>query len=172
MVSQNVTRKWESVYGTKKKKQKKKEGSAPINWANIDANIPIVSNTKTTSKQKGSKNNDVSQKNANHSSGCWYPHPCSLRCLLLGETWACGQATITQAKKTKRNFPILSLWYNFVPTRFSKNSYLPIIASGISAARIYCVHMLLLPFARVEMTHGATLGPELMTSLISFWTQF
>jgi hypothetical protein len=27
--------------------------------------------------------------------------------------------------------------------------------------------MLLLPFARVEMTHGATHGPELMTSLVS-----
>jgi hypothetical protein len=41
MVSQKVTRKWDSVYGKKKKKKKKKEGSAPINWANIDANIPL-----------------------------------------------------------------------------------------------------------------------------------
>jgi hypothetical protein len=85
----------------------------------------------------------------------------------LGETWACGQATINKAKKTEEKFsgprgrPV-----------FEKQLCLPTIASGISAAWIYCVHMLLLPFGWVEMTHGATHAPELMTSLISFVTQF
>jgi hypothetical protein len=55
---------------------------------------------------------------------------------------------------------------------FEKQLCLPTIASGISAAWIYCVPLLLLPFARVEMTHGATHGPELMTSLVSFVDSF
>jgi hypothetical protein len=39
----------------KKKKKKKKEGSAPINWANIDANIPTVSYRKDAQKKKAAK---------------------------------------------------------------------------------------------------------------------
>jgi hypothetical protein len=81
-VSQKVTRKWDSVYEKKKKKKKKKKEKRRVS----SANIPSVSNRKTTPKKKGSKNNYVA-KNANHSSGCWYPHPCPLR-WLLGETWA------------------------------------------------------------------------------------
>jgi hypothetical protein len=66
MVSQNVTWQWDSVYEKKKKKKRKKkrkrESRVSSNRANIDANIPTVCNIKTTSKQKGSKNDYVAKK--------------------------------------------------------------------------------------------------------------
>jgi hypothetical protein len=57
MVSQNVTWQWDSVYGKKKKNQKekkerKKESRVSSTWANIDAYIPTVSNTKTKTPKK------------------------------------------------------------------------------------------------------------------------
>jgi hypothetical protein len=61
MVSQKVTQKWGSVYGKKekekkkkkkRKRKKKKKRRVSSNRANIDANIPTVSNIKTTPKKK------------------------------------------------------------------------------------------------------------------------
>jgi hypothetical protein len=46
----------------KKKKKKKEKSRVSSNWANIDANIPTVSNTDDGRPKKGSKNNYVSQK--------------------------------------------------------------------------------------------------------------
>jgi hypothetical protein len=87
MVSQKVTRKWDSFYEEKKKKKKKekkrkKEGSAPIGEHRCKHSLCKQQKDDAQKKKKGSKNNYVA-KNANHSSGCWYPHPCPLRCLLL-----------------------------------------------------------------------------------------
>jgi hypothetical protein len=53
MVSQKVTRKWDSVY-EKKKRKKKKEGSAPIGRTSM-LNIPIVSNINDAQKKRQQK---------------------------------------------------------------------------------------------------------------------
>jgi orotate phosphoribosyltransferase-like protein len=58
MVSQKVTQKRESVYEKrKKKKRKKKEKKSRVssNRANTDANIPTVSDIKTTPKKRQQK---------------------------------------------------------------------------------------------------------------------
>jgi hypothetical protein len=83
MVSQNVTRQWDSVYEKKKKKSR-----VSSTWANIDACIPTVQRRKRPKKGAAKtimlpKKKKKKKKKANHSSGCWYPHPCPLHCLLL-----------------------------------------------------------------------------------------
>jgi hypothetical protein len=81
---------------TKKKKEKKRKrkkvGSAPIGPTSM-LTFPLFAKKKKDDAQKKDSKNNYVAKNANHSSGCWYPHPCTLRCLLLGETLACDYHT-------------------------------------------------------------------------------